>query len=486
MPELTAGQVAAWTGGSLVQGNPATPVRGVAWDSRLTRPGQCFVALSGARVDGHDYVAAALAAGAACALVSRPVPAPPAAPLVRVGDPLLALGSLAAAWRQQFSARVVGITGSVGKTTTKELCAAVLATRFHTMKSPGNLNSEVGLPAALLNHLDADVEAAVVEMGMRAPGEIRYLAAIARPQVAVVTNVGATHLEVLGSVDNIARAKGELVEAVPASGWAVLNADDPRVLAMQGRCAGAVIFCAADGDRARAAAAGRPGSRAVWLDGWQGAGEAGQSFTLYLGSAEHSAAVWLPAPGRHLAQGALAAAGAGWALGLGPEEIARGIAAYEPAGNRMRVCHRGGVRLIDDTYNAAPASMAAALTVLCDLAGRGRRVAVLGDMFELGAAAEEGHRAVGAAAAAVAHLLVAVGDRARWYVEAALTAGMAREAAHYFTDRAAAAAFVCSAVRTGDTVLFKGSRGMRMEELVAALERRLPEAPRGPGLEDGP
>lgn len=463
MNRFTIGQIAEWAGGRLLAGDPAAPVHGFTWDSRRVTPGACFVALPGARVDGHDFVPQAFAAGAACALVGRAAPAPPGAPLILVPDPLVALGTLAARHRAGFDLPVVGVTGSVGKTTTKELIAAVLATRFNTFKTTGNFNSEVGLPVLLLNELTAAHGAAVLEMGMRGLGEIAYLVSIARPSVAVVTNVGTSHLELLGSQENIARAKSELVQGLPPGGIAVLNADDERVAAMQAVAPGPVIFYSL---------AGACGPQFVTLQHLRREGAAGQAFTLvtWQGSTE----VHLPAPGRHNALNALAAAGAGLALGLGLDEIARGLSNYTPAGSRMNIIESNGVRLLDDTYNAAPASMKAALGVLAELGAGGRRIAVLGDMYELGQAAEAGHREVGAVAAGCADLLVAVEGEggARWIAAGAREAGMA--AVHLFTDKAAATAFLLERLQPGDTVLIKGSRGMQMEEIVAALQNQLP------------
>lgn len=467
LSRMTVAELAGWAGGTILAGDPGAPLNGVAYDSRQVRPGDCFVALPGERVDGHDYVAAAASAGATCALISREVEIPPGMAAIRVDDTLLALGQAAARYRATMPLAVVGVTGSVGKTTTKEMIYGVLSRRYRTLRTTGNLNSEVGLPVVLLNHLGPEYEAAVLEMGMRAPGEIAYLCSIARPRVAVVTNVGPSHLELLGSMENIARAKAELVAALPRDGVAVLNADDPRVEAMAGLAPGEVIRYSLEGAKGPRFATVqhlRPAEQ-------PGMPVPGSAFTLVTHAGE--AEVVLPAPGEHHVLGALAAAGAGLALGLSPEEIAAGLATYRPAGSRQRFVNQGGVLIIDDTYNAAPASVRAALSVLAELPGPGRAIAVLGDMYELGAYAEAGHREVGEAAARTVQELWAVGDLARHIAAGAREAGMAPERVHYTREKGEAIQGLLATIRAGDRVLVKGSRGMQMEEIVAALENHL-------------
>jgi len=446
----------AVTGGRLLQGSPAAPVYGFAYDSRKVRPGDCFVAMPGERVDGHDYAARAAEAGATCILVGRSVAARGTA-LVEVPDPLLALGQLGRYHRERYGVKVVGVTGSVGKTTTKEMVGAVLEQRFRVFRSKGNFNSEVGLPITLMD-LDQGPDVAVLEMGMRALGEIEYLVSIACPSVGVVTNVGVTHLELLGTQENIARAKGELVRGLPADGAAVLNADDPLVAAMAGTGSCKVWFYGFD-------AAGR-GERWVSAREIRREGETGQRFTLVTSAGETEAV--LPAPGKHNVLNACAAAAVGLELGMTLAEVAAGLAGYAPSGSRMRIVNAGGVRLLDDTYNAAPASVIAALGVMRELAGpEGRAVAVLADMFELGAAAVEGHLQVGAEAGRLADMVVTVGDLAKHIAEAA------GAHARHFDAKTGAIALLTQLIRAGDTVLVKGSRGMQMEEVVSALEKHL-------------
>lgn len=453
-PLFTAAEIAALTQGQLVQGEPSTPVTGFTWDSRLVKPGDCFVAMPGERVDGHDYTAKAAAGGAAVILCGRPVEAPGAA-VVIAPDPLLALGQLGRIQRERFpDLKVVGVTGSVGKTTTKEMVAAVLQERFRVFRSKGNFNSEVGLPVMLMDLAPED-EVAVLEMGMRALGEIEYLTSIAHPAVGVVTNVGITHLELLGTQENIARAKGELVRNLPSGGHAILNADDPLVRAMDRETPAQVWYY---GRSARGL-----GQRWVTAEDWRREGEMGQRFRLVTSAGEAEA--YLPAPGEHNLVNAMAATAVGLSQGMSLPEIARGLERFANAGNRMRILTVDGVKVIDDTYNAAPASMKAALGVLREMAGEGRTIAVLGDMYELGPLAEQAHREVAEEAARAADLVVAVGDMARHYV-----AGLGQRGA-FFPTKPEAVAHLKGLLRPGDTVLVKGSRGLRMEEIVGALEK---------------
>lgn len=454
---FTAAEIAVITGGQVVQGDPDTPVSGFTWDSRLVKKGDCFVAMPGEKVDGHDFAAEAAAAGASCVLCSRRVEAPGAAVVV-APDPLVGLGLLGRVQRDRFpDLKVVGVTGSVGKTTTKEMTADVLSQRFRVFRSRGNLNSEIGLPVMLMD-LTPEDQVAVLEMGMRALGEIDYLASIARPDVGVVTNVGITHLELLGTQENIARAKGELIRALPPSGWAILNADDPRVAAMAEISPAPVWFYGFSAE-------GR-GERWVTAADPRREGDTGQRFRLRTSAGEAEA--FLPAPGRHNLLNAMAAAAVGLALGMGVDEVARGLEAFTGAGNRMQILYAGGVRLIDDTYNAAPASVMAALAVMREQAGpAGRCIAVLGDMYELGPLEEQGHRDVGVEAARLADQVVAVGELARVIAEAA------GEKAVHFGAKGPAIDHLKRVVQPGDTVLVKGSRGMAMEEIVQALEEHL-------------
>lgn len=455
-PGWTVAELAAATRGR-IEGAPAAEslrFRHVSIDSREVEPGGLFVALRGTRADGHDHLAAAASAGAAVALVERiPEGAPRGVVYVVVDESLAALGRFAAWHRRRFRPRVVGVTGSVGKTTCKDMTAGVLARRFRTYKSPGNLNSHTGLPLALLQ-LEAGHEVAVLEMAMRGPGEIAYLCELAEPEVGVVTVIGESHLERLGSIERIAEAKFELVRALPAGGRAVLNADEPwqRRFGAEARVA---VTWYGRGEAAEV--------RAVDI---VTLGARGTRFRLITPDGE--AEVHLPQPGPHLVQNALAAAGVGYVMGVDPERIAQGLRTYTPSGMRAELLRFGGVTVLDDSYNASPTSTRAALQALKDVAGRGRRLAVLGDMLELGPEAERLHEEVGADCADL-DALVTVGPLARRIGEGALKAGLPPRRWTHAPGVEAAALCVASLAREGDTVLVKASRGMRFERLVERL-----------------
>ena len=448
-------EIASATGGRLV-GDPEGYCRRVVIDSRLVAPGDLFVAIIGERHDGHDFIPQAAAAGARAFVASRPMEVPAGLSAVFVGDTVAALGAIARHHRRRFDLPVVAVTGSTGKTTTKEMIAAIGGVRRRVARTEGNLNNEIGLPLTLLSLSPGD-ELLVVEMGMRGPGQIAALAAIAEPQVGVVTNIGLTHLELLGSQEAITAAKGELVAALPASGTAVLNADDPRCLSLARKTRARVLrFGLGEGAEVRAVdLAGDP---------------EGSSFTL---RAPEGVAfpVRLSVPGLHQVRNALAAAAAALAVGCGPEEIRAGLAGFGlRRGRGAAVEATGGWTVIDDTYNANPASMEAALAVLAARSPRGRRIAVLGDMLELGPASGEAHRAVGhlAARAGVA-LLLTFGREARGIGLGAVSAGLPPDAVRHYENKEELLADLRETLRPGDLVLVKGSRGMRMEEIVSGL-----------------
>ena len=462
-PKFTAEELAAATGGRWI-GAPPPELSGVSTDTRTLQAGSLFVALRGERHDAHDHLAEAAARGAAAAVVASARAAEPAAlPRLGVDDTLAALGAIARHHRRRFQLPVVGVTGSNGKTTTREMIAAILATRGKVLKSEGNLNNEVGVPLTLFG-LDASHEAAVIEMGMSHPGEIARLTAIAAPQLGVVTLAAPAHLEGLGTVDAVADAKAELYQGLPESGIAVANADDARML-RRAQASGRrlVTFSATKGRR----------GDVVVLE-IVSQGEDGLRFVLGVGNRE--VPVHIPGlVGVHNAANAAAATAAAVALGCTDREIVAGLATVRPVGRRLRLERLpSGVQLVDDCYNANPASMSAALATLRDLAARGgaRAVAVLGDMLELGAFEAEAHRALGAEAARTGlALLAAFGPRSRATAEAARAAGL--ETFHT-EDVDALVRWARGAIRPGDVLLVKGSRGMKLERLVEALRPAVP------------
>ena len=427
----------------------------VVVDSRKVEPGDIFVALAGEHTDGHQFIGDALASGAKGILAKAWPPGLSAtetqhATLFQVADPLLGLQTLAAAHRTRLGVRVISVTGSVGKTSTKDAIATVLAQRFRILKSDGNLNTEIGLPLVLLNLLP-EHQRAVLEMGMYNRGDIARLCQIAQPTVGVITNIGPSHMERLGSIERIADAKAELVESLPRDGIAVLNSDDLRVAELAQRtCARVVTY----GQSPRAMC------RAEALES---RGLEGISFRLHW--QDQSSIVHTPLLGRHSVYTALAAAAVGHVEGLAPEEIATGLEGLQDV-NRIRVRRTPqGATVLDDTYNASPVSVKAALALLSEMPGK--KIAVLGDMLELGDSEKEGHREVGRAAAKTVDQLVTIGPRASDIAEAACQQGLTA-VLHFDTKEQAAEAL--SGVLTKDAyVLVKGSRGIALEDLVAAL-----------------
>ncbi len=439
-------------------------------DSRQADEGALFFAFRGERVDGHRFVADALRRGAVAAVVDEAVaveaplldlrqgvpdrlPAPPV--VLRVEEVLTAMQRAAAFWRRQFRVRVIGITGSVGKTTTKETTAQLLAQRYRVLKTEGSQNNEIGLPLTLLRLTEAH-ERVVLEMGMYTRGEIRDLAAMALPQVGVVTNVEPVHAERAGSLEAIALAKRELVEALPPApeGVAILNDDDPRVRAMAAHTEARPFFY------------GLTPRADLWADEVESLGLEGIRFRLHYGDE----AIYLRAPllGRHSVHTVLRAAAVALNEGLGWEEIARGLREGLPQLRLVAVRGPHGTLILDDTYNSSPPSALAALNLLEELNG-GRKIAVLGDMLELGDYEEEGHLKVGCRAADVADLLVAVGERAALLSRGARLCGMEPTAIREAASPEEAAALLKSLVQPGDVILVKGSHALRMDRIVAAL-----------------
>ena len=433
---------------------------GVAIDSRADLHGALFVALAGERVDGHEFVLDAVGHGARGALVRHNWEAPTALPagvaLIRVEDPLAALQSLARWWRARNDAQVVAITGSIGKTSTKEVIASVLSKRFDTLKSEGNLNNEIGLPLTLLR-LRPEHEKAVLEMGAGYQlGELTLLCEIARPQVAVVTIVAPVHLERMGTIENIALNKSELVRALPSDGTAVLNGDDERVRAMREVTNAKVVLYGLDaGNDLRASDIVSHGLHGV-------------HFTLSVTSSGDSWRVRLPLLGRHSVHTALAAAGAARAAGMGWDEIVAALQRLDAQVRLLVVAGYNDSTLIDDTYNAAPESTVAALNLLDEM--KGNKIAVLGDMLELGAYTEEGHLKVARRASVVASRLVVVGSLGRLIGEEALRVGMPPHRVFFAADNDQVVEYLKRVLKPGDHVLVKGSRGLHMEDIIYGLK----------------
>ena len=447
--EASAGVVVRGTAGD------QTTFSGGAFDSRIAESGTLFFALRDQR-DGHDFVADAIARGCAGAVVERiPDGVPDDALLIQVADVPHALRRLAEAQREQHPIPAVAITGNAGKTTAKQAAAATLGARFRVLSPAASYNNEIGVPLTLLL-LEPSHEVAVLELGFYLPGEIADLCTLVRPRVGVITTVPdqPVHFSRTPSVEAIARGKAELIESLPADGTALLNADDARVRGL------------AHHTRARVVLFGESPDAELRATAVDGRGLDGLSFTVTYGGA--TAAATLPLPGRHLVGAALAAIGAAVALGVPLDEAAVALGTMEPPPHRMSVRRGGGLTVIDDSYNASPAAVHAALALLREVSGR--RVAVLGDMRELGTLSADAHEEVGRDAAASTDLLVGVGDLAATIVSAARAAG--HRSVHAAADPAEALVILRRHLRDGDTVLVKGSRALALDQLADALVAR--------------
>lgn len=453
---LTAEDLARSTGGRL-EARSDRPIRGAAVDSRRVVPGNLFVALPGERTDGHRFIDAAIAAGAAAVVITRPLAHDADigdVTVIRVADAVAALGAIAADWRRRFDPVVVGVTGSIAKTSTKEAIAAAIGGRLRTLRNEGNLNNEIGLPLTLMQ-LGPEHEAAVLEMGMYVGGEIAELAAMARPSIGVVTAVQPVHLARIGSLEAIEAAKGELLEALPRGGTGVLNADDPIVRRMGSRTV------------ARAMTYGFSQDADVAAETVVSSGLDGMRFVARIGTTRRTMQV--PALGRLSVHNALAGLAVGLAIGLPIDDLAAGLAGGWAAPHRVQAIRLGDVTLIDDTYNASPRSVVAALDLLAGLPGR--RLAVLGEMLELGDTSDAGHRLVGEAAARTLDQLIVVGDRASGIAIGAEEAGMPLSRIIRVSDVDVAVDVVGPRLRGGDVVLFKASRGIGLERVIDGLRR---------------
>ena len=457
MERLTLGEVLRAVNGTLLGGftDETAPVDGVSTDSRTVREGELFIPLTGERFDGHAYINMALENGAAGCFTARDRDSYlPGKFYIKVASPLRALRDLAAYYRTKFPIPLVGVTGSVGKTTTKEMVAAVLSTRYKVLKTEGNLNSREGMPLMLLR-LDSSHEIAVIEMGMSQAGEIEYLSRAACPEVAIITNVGDAHIENLGSRENILKAKCEIFRHLKPNGLAILDGDDELLAGLSGTLPFETVYCGA-GDNCT--------FRAENIR--SGEGETLCTACTPAGDMELS----IPALGQHMIYPALFAAAVGSRFGLNREEIRRGVEQFRPTKMRMNVLHRGGnITILDDAYNANPQSMRAAIGVLAESRSV-FKMAVLGDMFELGSLAPVLHAGVGEfVGRSGVDCLVAVGEMAAHIADAAEKAGV--PAVFRCPDKSSAIPVLKEQLRPDSTVLVKASRGMAMEELVDYLKQ---------------
>ncbi|MCI6865225.1 MAG: UDP-N-acetylmuramoyl-tripeptide--D-alanyl-D-alanine ligase [Oscillibacter sp.] len=448
METITVKELLAATGGKLLQGEGTAKILGVNTDSRTIKAGEVFLPLAGERFDGHDYIEKALSAGAEGCLCARvPEALLPGKFYIKVPDTLLALKDLAAWYRSQFSIPFVQVTGSVGKTTTKEMIASVLGVKFHTLKTAANFNNEIGTPQTLLG-LSSKHRSAVIETGMDRAGQIRYLGEMVKPDIAVITNVGDMHIEYLGSRENILKAKCEIFENLKKDGLAVLNGDDElldTVTLPQN-----ILRC------------GLSAHCNVRVSEVEDLGIDGIRCTVTTEKERYALAI--PAPGKHMVYAAAMAAAIGEYLGETKEEIERGVAAYEPAGSRMHVIALSeNRRLLDDCYNAGPQSMAASLRVLA--ASSGKKAAVIGDMAELGDLTESAHREIGELTKELdIDTVIAIGARAKNYLEG-------NGSVQWFQSVEEAMDAIKAAFAADTAMLVKASHSMHFETIVEELTK---------------
>ena len=456
MNPITLSQIAQLAGAALESGDGTVVISKISTDSRTIKPGELFVALRGENFDAHDFVESAAKAGATGALIDRNWnrPVPDNFALIRATNTLEAYQQLAANYRRSLGLKVLAITGSNGKTSTKDFAASVLARQFRVTKTEGNFNNHVGLPRTILEAGSED-EVAVWEIGMNHPGEIAALSKIAAPDAAIITNIGVAHIEFMGSRDAIANEKGALAEAVGPHGTVILNADDPFSKGIAARTRAKVVFAGTIGGSVRA------------IEVRQSAD--GSEFTILEGA--HRCRAQLPVAGLHMVQNALLAVAAGRAFGLSIEESAAGLAAAPLTKARLQIKEIGGVHFLDDSYNANPDSMKAALRTLVELDTEGKRIAVLGEMRELGTESERGHREVGETAATLGvDELITIGNAAELIAQGARAAGLDKISSVQSTREAAE--LLGEIAGLGDLVLIKGSRAARTEEVIEHFATR--------------
>ncbi|PYG88437.1 UDP-N-acetylmuramoyl-tripeptide--D-alanyl-D-alanine ligase [Ruminiclostridium sufflavum DSM 19573] len=441
--------------GKLLWGKAEQVFSGVTTDSRRVAEGNLFIPLAGERFDGHDYIEQCFSSGAAVCLTERTIPQKDNAAAVLVDDTARALRDLAAWHRKKHAIPVVGITGSVGKTSTKDMIACVLSKKYDVLKTQGNFNNEIGLPLTILNLNDRH-EAAVIEMGMSGFGEISRLTAIAQPQIAVITNIGVSHIEKLGSRQGILKAKLEIFEGLKPGGLAVLNGDDPLLKGLEESLEYKTVYY------------GMNSGLDYVAEGYESLGEAGTSFSIRLG--EKLFKVFLPVPGIHNVYNALAAIAVGIEMNIPMDTIVEGIGAFSPGNMRQNIIAFKGIKIINDAYNASPQSMQAAINVLEELCSKTRGIAVLGDMLEMGDMSEELHYEVGSFIKdKKIDYLITIGNASQNIMQAAADSGKKAITLRHFNTNGEALEYILSIIRQGDYVLIKGSRGMKMEQITEGI-----------------
>lgn len=449
MKELTLKQLAQWCGGRLVPEDADCVIKGIQQDSRDILHGDLFVAIAGEHFDGHSFVKKAAEAGARAALVSRETGN--GIPEIVVEDTILAYGSIAKKYLEMLNIPVVAITGSVGKTTTKEMISGVLAGKYRVSKTQGNHNNNLGLPITVME-MGADTQIAVLELGMNHFGEMSYLTSIARPTVVVITNIGTMHIEHLGTREGILKAKLEIMQGIRDEGVAVFNGDEPLLWNLREGTHRRIYFgieneCC---DVLARDIVSRDGGVDFEVSAF------GKAFRVFV-----------PQEGRHTVYNALAAIAVALVQDVEPEIIVQQLGRFHNTGMRQKIYEENGFTIIDDCYNAGPESMEAALNVLREHACSGKRIAVLGDMLELGSRAMAEHYRVGRLAAEAADMILAYGKHSERIITGAVTGGMNTKSAVHYDDQSEMAQALCRAAKPGDVLLFKGSRGIKMERVMA-------------------
>ncbi len=454
MQTLTVGQIALSAGGRILRGNAETKIKGITTDSRMVEEGMLFVPIAGARMDGHDFIEKAYAAGAVAVIAHKPVDCDSnGGALIAVEDTYRAIGDIAAYYKEKYNIPTVGVTGSVGKTTTKDMVAGALSAGFNTLKTEGNFNNELGVPLTVFR-IEREHEAAVIELGMSHFGEIRRLAEIAKPDIAVITNIGMSHIENLGSQEGIFKAKMEIAERFSSKYTLIVNGDGKFLSGVRGMGDYRTVYYGVTNP-----------NNDVRAENITDNGLSGVEFdAVFYGERRH---VRLQAAGIHNVYNALAAICAGKELSEDTDAVISGIESFQLTRMRMETETADGITTINDCYNASPDSIRAALAVLKSAGGR--KIAVLGDILEMGGYAEDAHYALGKDAAQ-ADILVTAGKNAKHLARGAKDAGADR--VYSFDTTKEAAAFVPTILEQGDTVLIKASRGMKFEDIYNAVRNK--------------
>lgn len=441
--------------GKLLWGNAEQKFVGVTTDSRKVDKGNLFIPLVGERFDGHDYIEQCFNNGASVCLTQKPIAKHENTAAVLVDDTAKALRDLAAWYRKKHNIPVVGITGSVGKTSTKDMIACVLSKQYEVLKTQGNFNNEIGLPLTLLN-LNEKHEIAVIEMGMSGFGEISRLTAIAKPHIAVITNIGVSHIEKLGSQQGILKAKLEILEGLESDGIVVLNGDDPLLIGLKGSLNHKTVYYGMNS-----------GLDYIATD-YESLGESGTRFSIKMGDKTYE--ISIPVPGIHNVYNALAAIAVGCEMKIPMNTIVEGIKSYSPGNMRQNIIAFNGIKIINDAYNASPQSMQAAVNVLEELCAKTRGIAVLGDMLEMGDMSAKLHYSVGNYIKdKEIDYLITIGKDSKNIMQAVADSGNQKISLKHFDNNNDALKYILSIIRQGDYILIKGSRGMKMEEIADGI-----------------